>query len=88
MTAARAFASMLLGIGLRRRGAPPLLPKTSTGPTVSRIPNQGGWALPCKNPVIDGPAALVDEGQVKIRFGGHAPISALGPLVVRDYSGE
>ncbi len=37
---------------------------------------------------IIGPAALVDGGKVKMWFGGHVPISKLGPLVARGYSGE
>jgi len=37
---------------------------------------------------IIGPSALVDDGEVKIWFGGHAPISQLGPLIRRGYSGN
>jgi predicted GH43/DUF377 family glycosyl hydrolase len=36
---------------------------------------------------VDGPTALVDDGQVKLWFGGHVPVSALGPLVQHDFSG-
>jgi len=86
VAAASRFASMLLGIGL-------MLTRSAAGAAEdvnrpNRIPSQGGWALPYRNPVIDGLATLADEGQVKVWFGGHAPISALRPLVVRDYSGE
>lgn len=37
---------------------------------------------------VIGPSALVDDGQVKIWFGGHVPVSDLGPLIRRDFSGE
>jgi hypothetical protein len=37
---------------------------------------------------IGAPAALVDGGEVKMWFGGHVPVSALWPLVLRDFSGE
>jgi hypothetical protein len=36
---------------------------------------------------IDGPAALVDGGLVKMWFAGHVPHSSLGPLITHDYSG-
>jgi hypothetical protein len=37
---------------------------------------------------VIGPSALVDEGKVKMWFGGHVPIGSLGPLVQRGYSGN
>jgi hypothetical protein len=37
---------------------------------------------------VIGPAALIDEGKIKIWFGGHAPISRFGPLVQRGYKGN
>ncbi|MBV8594341.1 MAG: hypothetical protein JOZ27_08590 [Caulobacteraceae bacterium] len=37
---------------------------------------------------IDGPAALVDGDQVKMWFGGHAPVAALGPLIARGFRGD
>lgn len=37
---------------------------------------------------IIGPSALVDEGKVKMWFGGHVPASEFGPLVKRNYAGR
>lgn len=37
---------------------------------------------------IIGPSALVDDGKVKIWFGGHVPVSQLGPLIARGFSGS
>lgn len=37
---------------------------------------------------IIGPSALVDDGKVKIWFGGHVTIGNLGPLIRRGYSGN
>ncbi len=36
---------------------------------------------------IAAPTALVDDGLVKIWFFGHVPVSDLGPLIGRDFSG-
>ena len=45
-------------------------------------------SFPWTNGEVIGPSALVDEGMVKIWFGGHVPVSQLGPLVRRDYKGS
>jgi hypothetical protein len=43
--------------------------------------------FPLTSGEIIGPAALVDDGQVKLWFAGHAPVAALAPLIRRDFSG-
>jgi hypothetical protein len=37
---------------------------------------------------IIGPTGLVDDGYIKIWFAGHVPVSQLGPLINRGFSGE
>ena len=37
---------------------------------------------------IDAPTVLVDDGEVKLWFAGHVPVSKLGNLISHDFSGE
>ena len=45
-------------------------------------------SFPLTHGELIGPAALVDNGQIKLWFGGHVPVGDLAPLIRRDFSGD
>jgi hypothetical protein len=45
------------------------------------------YSFPLSQGEVIGPAALVDDGKVKLWFAGHVPVADLGPLVRANFSG-
>lgn len=89
---------LMMDVALNDRAANPEWQQVALHHAVSTTDGVGGWVQD-ERPIftrndfphtlggIIGPAVLIDEGKVKLWFGGHAPASHFGPLVRRGYSG-
>lgn len=89
---------LLYDVVLVQKGHHPEWQQVALHHAVSRTDGQGDFVqddrpiftrndFPWTMGEIDGPAALVDAGLVKMWFGGHVTYSQLGPLIQHDYSG-
>ena len=90
---------LLVDVALNQRGASPEWQQVALHHAVSMTDGTGAWvqdaqpiftrnSFPHTLGEVIGPSALVDGGMLKIWFGGHVPVSHLGPLVSRGYKGS
>jgi hypothetical protein len=89
---------LLFDVVLNLRGGNPDWQQVALHHAVSRTDGQSDFvqddkpiftrnSFPWTLGEVIGPSALVDGGKVKIWFGGHVPVSHLGPLIKRGYAG-
>ncbi len=90
---------LLYDVALNIKGAEPEWQQVALHHAVSSTDGRGDFvqdALPIftRNSFpwtlgeLDGPAALVDDGKVKMWFGGHVPTNELPRLAIRGFSGN
>ncbi len=89
---------LLYDVVLSRPDTHPEWQQVALHHAVSSTGGQGGFVqddrpiltrydMPWTSGEVLAPTALVEDGQIKMWFAGHVAVSALGPLVRRDFAG-